>query len=100
MRDSNYYNQAIYYIFAIEYKLKKNYQNYVDNRDIMKRVVLTQTDNDNINTIIANSAYQLGNYKLSKDYYGRLFAINTKAENLFRVILLDSQMLDIADLEK
>lgn len=71
----------------------------MDNRDIMKRVVSTQTDNDNINTIIANSAYQLGNYKLSKDYYGRLFAINTKAENLFRVILLDSQMLDIADLE-
>lgn len=98
LRDSNYYNQAIYYIFAIEYKLK-NYQKIIDNRDIMKRVVLTQTDNDNINTIIANSAYQLGNYKLSKDYYGRLFAINTKAENLFRVILLDSQMLDIADLE-
>lgn len=98
LRDSNYYNQAIYYIFAIEYKLK-NYQKIIDNKDIMKRVVLTQTDNDNINTIIANSAYQLGNYKLSKDYYGRLFAINTKAENLFRVILLDSQMLDIADLE-
>lgn len=69
MRDSNYYNQAIYYIFAIEYKLK-NYQKIIDNRDIMKRVVLTQTDNDNINKyIIANSAYQLGNYKLSKDYY-------------------------------
>lgn len=51
----------------------------------MKRVVLTQTDNDNINTIIANSAYQLVTSKLSKDYYVDFFAINTiKAENLFR----------------
>lgn len=98
LRDTDYYNQAIYHIFAIEYKLK-NYQKIIDNRNIMKRVVVTQTDTDNINTIIANSAYQLGNYKLAKDYYGRLFAISTKKENLFRVILLDSQILDMEDLD-
>lgn len=31
----------------------------------MKRVVVTQTDNDNINTGIANAAYELGEYSLS-----------------------------------
>ncbi len=98
LKDRSYYNQAIYHMFAIAYK-NKEYQKIVDSRNIMKRIVVTQTDTDNINTMIANSAYQLGNYKLAKDYYGRLFAISTKKENLFRVILLDSQILDIEDLE-
>lgn len=97
LKDTDYYNQSIYHIFAIDYKLK-NYKKIIDNRDIIRRVVVTQTDTDNIIRIIANSAYQMGDYKLAKDYYGRLFAISSKVENLFRVILLDSQILDIDDL--
>lgn len=97
LKDSNYYNRAIYHIFAINYKLK-NFKQIIDNRDIIRKVVVTQTDTDNIIRIIANSAYQMGDYKLAKDYYGRLFAISAKKENLFRVILLDSQILDMDDL--
>lgn len=97
LKNSDYYNQSVYHIFAIDYKLK-NYQKIIDNREIIKRVVVTQTDTDNIIRIIANSAYQLGDYKLAKDYYGRLFAISAKIENLFRVILLDSQILDMEDI--
>lgn len=96
--DTEYYNKAMYHIFAINYKLG-NYKKIIDNRDLVKKVVVSQIDTDNINTIIANSAYQLKDYKLAKDYYGRLFAINTKLENLFRVILIDTQLLDINDLE-
>lgn len=99
LRSTDYYNQAIYHIFAIEYKLK-NYQKILDNRDIMKRVVVTQTDNDNINTIIANAAYEMGDYKLSKDYFGRLYAITPKKENLFRIILMDSKTMDIDDMSR
>lgn len=97
LKNSDYYNQSIYHIFAINYKLK-NFKQIIDNRDIIKNVVVTQTDTDNIIRIIANSAYQMGAYKLAKDYYGRLFAISAKKENLFRVILLDSQILDMEDL--
>lgn len=97
LEKSDYYNQSIYHIFAIDYKLK-NYKKIIDNRDIIRRVVVTQTDTDNIIRIIANSAYQLGDYKLAKDYYGRLFAISNNVENLFRVILLDTQILDMEDL--
>lgn len=97
LKNSDYYNQSIYHIFAINYKLK-NFKQIIDNRDIIKNVVVTQTDTDNIIRIIANSAYQMGDYKLAKDYYGRLFAISAKKENLFRVILLDSQILDMEDL--
>lgn len=99
LRSTDYYNQAIYHIFAIEYRLK-NYQRILDNRDIMKRVVVTQTDNDNINTIIANAAYELGEYSLSKDYYGRLYAITPKKENLFRIILMDSKTMDLDDMAR
>ncbi|MBQ3437435.1 MAG: tetratricopeptide repeat protein, partial [Fusobacterium sp.] len=97
LRNTDYYNQSIYHIFAIDYKLK-NFKKIIDNRDIIRRVVVTQTDTDNIIRIIANSAYQTGDYKLAKDYYGRLFAISENKENLFRVILLDSQILDMEDL--
>ncbi|WP_022819954.1 tetratricopeptide repeat protein [Fusobacterium russii] len=97
LRNTDYYNQSIYHIFAINYKLK-NFKQIIDSRDIIKNVVVTQTDTDNIIRIIANSAYQMGDYKLAKDYYGRLFAISAKKENLFRVILLDSQILDMEDL--
>lgn len=99
LRPTDYYNQAIYHIFAIEYKLK-NYKKILENRDIMKRVVVTQTDNDNINTIIANAAYEMGDYKLSKDYFGRLYAITPKKENLFRIILMDSKTMDLDDMSK
>lgn len=97
LKNTDYYNQSIYHIFAINYKLK-NFKEIIDNRDVIRRVVVTQTDTDNIIRIIANSAYQMGDYKLAKDYYGRLFAISAKKENLFRVILLDSQILDMEDL--
>lgn len=97
LKNSDYYNQSIYHIFAINYKLK-NFDEIIKNREIIRKVVVSQVDTDNIIRIIANSAYQVGNYKLAKDYYGRLFAISPDKENLFRVILLDSQMLDMEDL--
>ena len=70
-----------------------------EDREIIRKVVVSQVDTDNIIRIIANSAYQVGNYKLAKDYYGRLFAVSPDKDNLFRVILLDSQMLDMEDLQ-
>lgn len=97
LKNSDYYNQSIYHIFAINYKLK-NFDEIIKDREIIRKVVVSQVDTDNIIRIIANSAYQVGNYKLAKDYYGRLFAISPDKENLFRVILLDSQMLDMEDL--
>lgn len=97
LKNSDYYNQSIYHIFAINYKLK-NFDEIIKNREIIRKVVVSQIDTDNIIRIIANSAYQVGNYKLAKDYYGRLFAVSPDKENLFRVILLDSQMLDMEDL--
>jgi len=97
LKNSDYYNQSIYHIFAINYKLK-NFDEIIRDREIIRKVVVNQVDTDNIIRIIANSAYQVGNYKLAKDYYGRLFAVSPDKENLFRVILLDSQMLDMEDL--
>ena len=97
LKNSDYYNQSIYHIFAINYKLK-NFDEIIRDREIIRKVVVSQVDTDNIIRIIANSAYQVGNYKLAKDYYGRLFAVSPDKENLFRVILLDSQMLDMEDL--
>lgn len=99
LRNTTYYNQSLYYIFAIDYKLK-NYKKIVRNRDEVKRVVVNQQDTDNINLMIANSAYEVGEYALSKDYYGRLYARNPNKENLYRIIVIDNKVGDIEDITK
>lgn len=99
LKKTDYYNQSLYYIFAIDYKLK-NYSKIIRNRDEIKRVVVNQQDTDNINLIIANSAYEIGEYKLSKDYYGRLYARTPNLENLYRIIVIDNKVEDIDDLQR
>lgn len=99
LKKTSYYNQSIYYIFAIDYKLK-NYSKIVRNRDEVKRVVVSQQDTDNINLIIANSAYEIGEFKLSKDYYGRLYARTPNLENLYRIIVIDNKVGDIDDITR
>ena len=81
LKKSSYYNQAIYYIFAIDYKLG-NYKKIINNRDEVKKLVVNQKDIESINVIIANSAYELGDYKLSKDYYGRNYTLKPNIESL------------------
>ena len=61
LKNSDYYNQSIYHIFAINYKLK-NFDEIIRDREIIRKVVVSQVDTDNIIRIIANSAYQVGNY--------------------------------------
>lgn len=98
LQSSSYYNQAIYYIFAIDYKLG-NYKKIIDNRDIVKKVVVNQKDIESINVIIANSAYELKDYKLSKDYYGRNYALNPSLESLYRIIVIDNKVGDLEDIK-
>lgn len=98
LKSSSYYNQAIYYIFAIDYKLG-NYKKIIKNRDEVKKVVVNQQDIESINVIIANSAYEVGDYKLSKDYYGRNYALNPNKESLYRIIVIDNKLDDIEDIK-
>lgn len=96
LKNSSYYNQALYYIFAIDYKLG-NYKKIIKNRDIIKKVVVNQKDVESINTIIANAAYELGDYKLSKDYYTRNYALTPTKEGLYRIIIIDNKLGDLED---
>lgn len=98
LKNSSYYNQAMYYIFAIDYKLG-NYKKIIKNRDEVKKVVVNQKDVESINTIIANAAYEVGDYKLSKDYYGRNYALNPNVESLYRIIVIDNKLEDMADIK-
>ena len=45
LKNSSYYNQALYYIFAIDYKLG-NYKKIINNRDEVKKLVVNQKDVD------------------------------------------------------
>ncbi len=98
LKKSSYYNQAIYYIFAIDYKLG-NYKKIINNRDEVKKLVVNQKDIESINVIIANSAYELGDYKLSKDYYGRNYTLKPNIESLYRIIVIDNKIDDLDDIK-
>lgn len=98
LKNSSYYNQAMYYIFAIDYKLK-NYKKILNNRNEIKKVIVNQQDTESINLIIANAAYELGQFKLSRDYYGRMYATNPSAENLYRILIIDNKIEDLDDMQ-
>lgn len=98
LEKTSYYNQAIYYKFACYYKLK-DYKRIIAERDIAKKIVVTQQDNDNINIIIANSAYELENYPLARDYYSKLNLHTPSKDNLFRVITMSGKLNRANDVE-
>lgn len=98
LESTSYYNQAVYYKFACYYKLKQ-YQTIVDNRKEAKKIVVTQQDNDNINIIIANSAYELNMYPLARDYYTKLNLHTPSKDNLFRVITMSGKLNKADDVE-
>ncbi len=99
LEKTSYYNQAIYYKFASLYRLKA-YNKIINERDEAKKIVVTQQDNDNINIIIANSAYELKDYNLAKDYYSRLNLHTPSKDNLFRVITMSGVLNQAQDVEQ
>ncbi|MGL4534807.1 MAG: tetratricopeptide repeat protein [Fusobacteriaceae bacterium] len=99
LEKTSYYNQAIYYKFAIYYKLN-DYSRILKERDSAKKIVVTQQDNDNINIIIANSAYELEDFVLARDYYSRLNLHTPSKDNLFRVITMSGKLNAAKDVEQ
>ena len=93
-----YYPRSLYYIFAIDYDMK-NYRKIVDNRALVNQVTLSREDRDNINAIIANSAYELGDSQLAYGLYKNIYDQNPTRENLYRIIVLASQNNDFPALD-
>lgn len=91
LRGTKYYDQSIYYIFAGEYKLK-NYSWIVQNKDLINNLSLNKADLEGINSIVANSAYELKNYGLAEKYYENIYISNPNKENLYRVIVVQSKL--------
>lgn len=98
LKSSSYYPQSLYYIFAIDYKLG-NYKKIVTNKGVLQKVKLDKKDVGNINTIIANASYELGDFKLSKEYYLKNYNLTPDKETLYRIIIIDNKIGDIEDIK-
>ena len=96
---TSHYSKSLYYIFAIDYKMK-NYKKIIDNRGLVNKTKLSKEDENNINAIIANSAYEMGDKKLAYSLYKNTYDQSPTKENLYRIIVLASQNNDLAILEK
>ena len=79
--------------------LSDRFKKIIKNKDEIKKVVVNQKDVISINTIIANSAYELGEFNLSKDYYSRNYVLNSDIESLYRIIIIDNKIEDINDIK-
>lgn len=99
LANTSYYPRVLYYIFAIDYRMK-NYQKIVNNRGLVDKVKVSKEDKNNINNIVANSAYELGDKKLAYSLYKTTYDQNPTKENLYRIIVLASQNNDVPNLEK
>ena len=54
---------------------------------------------ENINIIIANSAYEVGDYKLSREYYSKNYNLKPNKESLYRIIVIDNKLEDLEDIK-
>ncbi|MGL4393047.1 MAG: tetratricopeptide repeat protein [Fusobacteriaceae bacterium] len=93
---TSYYNQSVYYQFASYYKLK-DYKKILEERKREKRIVVTQQDNDNINLIIANAAYEMKDFTLAQQFYASLNLHRPSKENLYRAVTLSGRVNKAAD---
>lgn len=98
LKSSSYYSQAIYYLFAIDYKLG-DYKNILANKEIVKKYSINSKDIESINTIIANTAYELGEYELSKQYYRMNYEEKINLENLYRIIVIDNKLNNLESIK-
>ncbi|MDR3260020.1 MAG: tetratricopeptide repeat protein [Fusobacteriaceae bacterium] len=99
LNNTSYYSKALFYIFSTDYKLK-NYKKILNNRNIPNKVKISKSDSDNIKEIIANAAYELGDFNLAINYYKDIYTKTQSKENLYKIIVATAKNNDVAGLEK
>lgn len=87
---TKYKNESIYYQMASEFA-KKNYNWVITNKGLIEGLKLTSEQSEAINSLIGASAFEVGDYVLSEEYYEKSYLANPNKENLYRLIVAISK---------
>ncbi|WP_319370367.1 tetratricopeptide repeat protein [uncultured Ilyobacter sp.] len=98
LKNTEYEDDAIYYSAFINYE-KNNYKGVLDlTKDLNNRDVKLLYS-DNLYLMMASSAYETGKYKLSREYYMKVYENSYRKDELYKIIVVDSKIGDLKDLE-
>lgn len=95
LKNTTYYADSLFYIFSIDYH-NKNYAEIMKNINLLSKYKVSASDMKSLDLIIANSAYNMKNYKVSREYFSKLNVLSL--ENIYRMIVLDSKLNDLNDI--
>lgn len=97
LKGTSFESEYLYYTAVINYE-EKRYENVVAMKGEVEGTELKPSYRENINSIIAGSAYELENYQVAREYYLKVYEKTYQKEELYRVIVADSKLGDLEDL--
>lgn len=98
VKGTEFSSEYLYYTALINYE-QKNYAKVLELREEAKATELKSSYRENINAIIANSAYEMEDYATAREYYLKVYEKTYQKEEIYRVIVADSKLGDLEDLE-
>lgn len=93
------YQKGLYYILVINYRMK-NYNEVLKYMKTVEKFRYTSDGISDIYSMFANSAYEVNNFQLSKEYYKKILNKNKDLETFYRVIVVDSKLGNSEEVEK
>lgn len=99
LKGSSEYQKGLYYILVINYRLQ-NYSEVLKYEKIIENYKFSSEELSDIYSIFANSAYEMNNYQLSKEYYKKVLNKNKDLETFYRVMVVDSKLGNSVEVEK
>lgn len=99
LNSTKYRNESLYYQMAIEFANKK-YDWILKNKESVIGLNLSPEQSVAINSLIAASAFEIGEYKIAEEYYSKSYYANPTKESLYRLIVTVSKSENTAKLKK
>lgn len=98
LKGTEFESEYVYYTALINFE-NKNYKAVVALKEEAANPNLKTTYSENINAIIADSAYEIEDYETAREYYLKVYEKTYQKDEIYRVIIADSKLGDMKDLE-
>ena len=98
LKGTEFESEYLYYTALINYE-NKGYKEVLALKPEVESAEVKSSYRENINSIIANSAYEIEDYATAREYYLKVYKKTYQKDELYRVIIADSKLGDLEDLE-
>lgn len=98
LKGTEYEDEYLYYTALINYE-NKNHKEVLKLMNELKDKEIKNEYRDNIYLMVASSAYDSKKYKLSREYYLKVYEKSYRKDELYKIIVIDSKLRDLKDLD-